>query len=260
MAIYTASYFAPDTHHGKLIAISRSLPADGPIAERLDLFAPTVDLLKFWKHSAQDDAAWVEYEAWFWSLMGDRKPEILEWLHRVSADEDMTLLCWEKTDDRCHRRLVGRLIQKRRSELWGGESVAIVSPPPAKRSIEGTEAIPAGSKFVPSLSPLQGIFDGGLHPDQAACVLKSPHESLAFPSNNSQHLEDALALLQGQEGSIVMHARLRGWAGVVYEIPWGLPDMRDVLWTKSPDPAIELPTVPRRYPVKDLIVVSRRNP
>lgn len=255
--IYTSSYFTPNAHRGKLIAISRSLPNGGPSAERLDLFAPTADLLRFWKNSAQDDRAWGEYEAWFWSLMRERKPEILDWLQSVPADEDMTLLCWEKTDDRCHRRLVGRLIQKRRPELWGGESTATVSPASAEIPPEG--GLPTStmeSSLAPSLDTLQGILDGRVHPDRAAIALKSPQETLVVPSNNSQHLEDALTVLQGRAGSTVHHARLRGWVGVVHEIPWGLPNMRDVIWTKA-DPSTELSDVPIRYPVKDLIFVQK---
>ncbi len=57
----------------------------------------------------------------------------------------------------------------------------------------------------------------------------------------------------------VAHIRKPGWSGYIHSIPWGLEGIcADVIWLKSPiDPKtgelLPLPTMPQRYPVKDLI-------
>ena len=47
--LYTASYFEPQRHHGKLISISRSIPQNFRINSRLEFFIPSADLLRDWK-------------------------------------------------------------------------------------------------------------------------------------------------------------------------------------------------------------------
>ena len=47
--LYTASYFEPQRHHGKLISISRSIPQNFRIHGRLEFFIPSADLLRDWK-------------------------------------------------------------------------------------------------------------------------------------------------------------------------------------------------------------------
>jgi hypothetical protein len=47
--LYTASYFEPQRHYGKLISISRSIPKNFRVHSRLEFFIPSADLLRDWK-------------------------------------------------------------------------------------------------------------------------------------------------------------------------------------------------------------------
>ncbi len=120
--LYCASYNQPENHHGRLISISCTIPKGIEVAGHLDFFKPTEDLLKWWKTSPQDDKAWAEYTSQFWATLADRKAQILEWVHALEKkpSQDITLLCWEKAGDRCHRNLVARLLQKHCPESFGG--------------------------------------------------------------------------------------------------------------------------------------------
>lgn len=120
--LYCASYHQPENQHGQLISISLSTPPGVTVAGCLDIFKPSPDLLKWWKTSAKNDAAWTEYTSWFWALLAERKDSILSWIHSLGRrpEQDMTLLCWEKAGTYCHRNLVARLLQKHCPDLFGG--------------------------------------------------------------------------------------------------------------------------------------------
>lgn len=120
MTIYT-SYYA-----GQIIgeAVSISLyPPPGWTGKHLPLFAPTPELLQWWKSSAKDAAAQDEYKHHFRSILDSRQQLIDLWVGKQKDNpQDMTLCCFEKTGDFCHRYQVGEeVVQKYLSELWGGE-------------------------------------------------------------------------------------------------------------------------------------------
>lgn len=105
-------------------AVSISLyPPKGWTGKHLPLFAPTPELLSWWKSSAKDAAAQDEYKHRFREILDSRQQLIGLW---VGKQKDkpvvMTLCCFEKTGDFCHRYQVGEeVIQVYLPELWGGE-------------------------------------------------------------------------------------------------------------------------------------------
>jgi uncharacterized protein YeaO (DUF488 family) len=124
--IFTASYHASQNHHGQLFGISLSTPKGFRLAGELDFFKPCWDMLTLWKESKQDDTAWAEYEAQYWALLKTREAEVKAWLGSLNRSRPlphMTLLCHEKSDRHCHRRLAAKVIEKYRPELWGGRDV-----------------------------------------------------------------------------------------------------------------------------------------
>ncbi len=128
MAIYTASYFCPQHHHGTLIAISRSVPKGFVVEQRLPMFAPSKALLEDWKAGGLDE---VQYTDRFREELRPRLGLIRDWLNAVQSGEAMTLLCWERPGEFCHRNLILKLIRKFRPECWGGADVpAVVSDRP----------------------------------------------------------------------------------------------------------------------------------
>ena len=133
--IYSASYFERKRHHGKLLSISRSVPQGFRVHGRLDFFVPGADLLRDWKKKSIDQAEYTNrYRE---QIRANLKP-IKAWLASLNPQEDMTLLCWERSgidqtlkrwqetgewkEQRpfCHRNLAIKLVEKFRPDCYGG--------------------------------------------------------------------------------------------------------------------------------------------
>ncbi len=116
MTVYT-SYYRGEIR-GEGISISLYPPKNW-LGLHLPLFAPTPELLKWWKASAQDTAAQSEYTREFRNTLDSRQQLIQLWVRKQKENpQDITLCCFEKTGDFCHRYQVCEEILQ---ELWGGE-------------------------------------------------------------------------------------------------------------------------------------------
>jgi len=140
--IYTASYFEPNRHHGKLLSISRSIPQGFQVEGRLEFFIPIADLLQDWK---KQRIGKVEYTDRYREQIKANLKTIQAWLSDLDPKEDMTLLCWERSGkDRtlvssqgksqlneeqpfCHRNLVIKLVYRFRLDCYGGTDVIKLS-------------------------------------------------------------------------------------------------------------------------------------
>ncbi len=69
--------------------------------------APSIGLLNDYRNRKID---WSEYEKRYINEMGDKKQLVKE-LKNKSKFEVITLLCWERDDRFCHRRLLKKLIE-----------------------------------------------------------------------------------------------------------------------------------------------------
>lgn len=78
------------------------------------LLAPPDDLLDAYRSK---EVAWPEFRSEFDDLLRDR--EIEDRIDRSLFEEPTTLLCGERSADRCHRRLVA----ERLAEAWGDTEV-----------------------------------------------------------------------------------------------------------------------------------------
>jgi hypothetical protein len=114
--IYTSYYSGKQI--GKSVSISLR-PPKGCSFDALPLFAPSEDLLKFWKSSKKDESAQQKYSEIFREEMAIKDQFIDLWLGRIKGD--ITLNCYEKSGDFCHRYIVGEIIKFKKPELWGGE-------------------------------------------------------------------------------------------------------------------------------------------
>ncbi|AUB43527.1 hypothetical protein COO91_09708 (plasmid) [Nostoc flagelliforme CCNUN1] len=115
MTVFT-SYYRGEIR-GEAVSISLYPPKNWK-GKHLPLFAPTPELL-WWKASAQDTAAQSEYTREFRKTLDSRQQLIQLWVRKQKENpQDITLCCFEKTGDFCHRYQVGEEILQ---ELWGGE-------------------------------------------------------------------------------------------------------------------------------------------
>ena len=112
--IKTKCLFAPvEESDGTRIIIS-GIPEGYPESSSDEFYselAPTKKLLYDYKYHG---LSWVEYEVQFFQLMlGHRARRRIEELSRRSrGGEIITLLCFEKSDRKCHRRLLKNLIEE----------------------------------------------------------------------------------------------------------------------------------------------------
>jgi len=120
VTIYT-SYYKGEIK-GEAVSISL-YPPKGWTGKHLPLFAPTPELLYWWKSSAKDAIAEQEYKRQFREILDSRQQLIGLWVEKQKNNpQDITLCCFEKTGDFCHRYQVGEVVvQKYLPELWGGE-------------------------------------------------------------------------------------------------------------------------------------------
>lgn len=118
--LYTALYFENQFHHGRLLAISQTIPKGFRVDGRLDFLAPSKSLLADWKAENITQEQYIErYRA----QIRESWQEVKEWLDSLSSKSDVTLLCWEKKESFCHRNLIAKLIKKHRPECFGGTDV-----------------------------------------------------------------------------------------------------------------------------------------
>lgn len=112
--IKTKSLFAPpEKSDGTWIIIS-GIPSGylrPSFDEHYPELAPTKKLLYDYKYHG---LPWKDYEVRFFQLMKGHRAQrrIRELAERSKAGEVLTLLCYEKTDEHCHRRLVKNLIEE----------------------------------------------------------------------------------------------------------------------------------------------------
>jgi uncharacterized protein YeaO (DUF488 family) len=130
MSIYTASYFEPEFHHGKLISISRSQPKGFRVAGNLPFLAPSVKLLEAWKQQKVDEAGYVQR---YREQIAASWITVKGWLDALKPAEDSTLLCWERQGEFCHRNLVAHFVQKHRPDCYGGRDIVRVGMPECKK-------------------------------------------------------------------------------------------------------------------------------
>ena len=113
--IKTKSLFAArEKSDGTRILVTRGIPSGYGIPsydERYPELSPTTMLLYDYKYHG---LSWEEYEVQFFQLMRGHRAErrIRELAERSKSGETITLLCYEKTDEKCHRRLVKDLIEE----------------------------------------------------------------------------------------------------------------------------------------------------
>jgi len=124
--LYTASYFAPEHHHGRLLSISRSVPKGFKVDGLLEFLAPNAQLLSLWQAKSIDED---EYCKRYRLQLKESWQQVLSWLKSLDKNTTATLLCYEPKGAFCHRNLVAKLVRKHRPEIFGGCDVRRVEIP-----------------------------------------------------------------------------------------------------------------------------------
>ena len=118
--IYTASYFQKERHYGKKFSISRSEPKGISIDGKLEMFVPDGSILADYKKRKIDEKGYIDR---YREQMQRNLPQIKAWLQQLKPEEDVTLMCWERPGQFCHRNLVIKFVERYRPDCYGGQDV-----------------------------------------------------------------------------------------------------------------------------------------
>jgi uncharacterized protein YeaO (DUF488 family) len=109
MDIYFASHFDVDNHHGYVMAISNTQPKTMP---RRDVFCELLPGDLAWKVKNQE-ITWEQYKEQYLGNLEELTSIICDELYRLEkSHEKITLCCWEKDPQQCHRSFVFEFLMK----------------------------------------------------------------------------------------------------------------------------------------------------
>ncbi len=120
--LYTASYYDPQDWVGQPYRVSRAHPRGRKVQwETLSFLYPPLELLRSYQRGDLDfDALSQAYrENLDQKLLVDYR--MRRWLTQLPTLGDVTLLCFERGEDSCHRRVAAQWLQEHASELSLGQ-------------------------------------------------------------------------------------------------------------------------------------------
>lgn len=112
--IVLCSYFDSEGRDGKRMQISNSVPRGVSVDGVVECLVPRWSIVKELKAGIISEDEFVKrYRI---QLMNDWD-RVKAWLMGLDAEENLVLMCWEKQGEFCHRILVGKMIEKWRSDI-----------------------------------------------------------------------------------------------------------------------------------------------
>lgn len=109
MTLSTKSIQAePNKIDGIRICIMRRVKPESVFDIWIPALAPSTELLKEY-HDGKIN--WGEYEKKYKSSVLDKQKKYIQIILDVIKKQDVTLLCWEKTPEKCHRRLLAERLK-----------------------------------------------------------------------------------------------------------------------------------------------------
>ncbi len=120
--IYTASFYAPDNWVGQVYRVSRAHPRGRRVEwETLPFFYPERDLLRAYRDGDVDFDGLGDRYCQGLNHKYETLPEFQNWLSGVSTLGDFTLLCFERSGEPCHRRVLAQWLLERIPALQVGD-------------------------------------------------------------------------------------------------------------------------------------------
>jgi len=111
--LYTASFYDPDDWEGRCFRVSRAHPRGRQVHwHTLPFLYPPRDLLRTYRSGSLD---FQELSRQYVSGLNQQlvdSEETQDWVNGAGAMEDFTLLCFERGDKPCHRRVLAEWLLK----------------------------------------------------------------------------------------------------------------------------------------------------
>ncbi len=120
--LYTASFYDPDHWVGQRFRVSRAHPRGMRTQwEALPFLNPPRELLRSYQSGAVDFESLAGAYQRELDALYQQGGEFQEWVDGLAASGDVTLLCFERGDKACHRRVAAQWLLDRTPKLGCGE-------------------------------------------------------------------------------------------------------------------------------------------
>ncbi len=120
--LYTASFYDPDHWVGQPYRVSRAHPRGRPTQWQTAPFLyPSRDLLRAYQRGDVDFPALAAAYRQELDALYQQDGEFWEWVAGLAESGDVTLLCFERGDKPCHRRIAAQWLLDKTPELVRGE-------------------------------------------------------------------------------------------------------------------------------------------
>jgi len=131
MPIYTASLFHPQHHHGRRVAVCRSLPPGAEVDRHLKFLAPPADLILDWNGWKQDELGSThdrdrQYKERYWAHLVSGWDQLASYLDALPTSEVETWVTEVEPKAFCHRNLLLKLIERDWPQHLGRGGGAVV--------------------------------------------------------------------------------------------------------------------------------------
>ena len=198
MTIYTASLFEPAHHHGRRVAVCRSLPPGAVVDRHLKFLAPPARLLwdyKQWQSQSEVTLDRLEeYKQRYWQHLMSVWDQLFDYMEALPKQETETWLCWEAAGKFCHRNLLLKLIERdwpQQVGLGGGADVPFeVAEPGIAEACERFGLKPTFHPVVPA-APARAaahLQSTAVQPDESSTARS---QLIVFPTVQSSSVNDS---------------------------------------------------------------------
>ena len=120
--LYTASFYDPHHWEGQCYRVSRAHPRGRRTEWEVAPFLyPPKELLQDYRSGELDFGALSQEYCRTLDAKYEQTEEFRAWVDGLAAAGNVTLLCFERGDKACHRRVAARWLRRRAPQLGCGE-------------------------------------------------------------------------------------------------------------------------------------------
>lgn len=114
MSVYLASVYATESHVGQCYCTAVKNMVGHGVTATVDCLVPQWNMVTAYRYKGMSEQ---EYTRLYFKLLSDRWEAVRPWLKSLDPAEDITLLCWCREGQFCHRKLISRVIGRYRPDI-----------------------------------------------------------------------------------------------------------------------------------------------
>lgn len=115
MAVYLCSVYDAEKHVGSRYCTAVKQMVGHGVTATVDCLVPLKEEMVWaYRYKGMSEQ---EYTRLYFKLLSDRWEAVRPWLKSLEPAEDITLLCFCREGQFCHRKLIGRVINRYRPDI-----------------------------------------------------------------------------------------------------------------------------------------------